>query len=76
MTDRVKRMFEHQQTTTYPLCIDKMLYGFPVLEEKKGKQGGGSCPHCGCKLVPSQVGEYRWTCRKCDEDFYDFECKD
>lgn len=34
------------------------------------------CPHCGRKLVPSQVGEYRWTCRKCDEDFYDFECKD
>lgn len=34
------------------------------------------CPHCGRKVTPSEVGDYRWTCEHCEEDFYDFECKD
>lgn len=33
------------------------------------------CPHCGGKVIPSTIGQYRWECPKCDEDFYDFECK-
>jgi ribosomal protein S27AE len=32
------------------------------------------CPHCGGKVIPSKIGDYRWQCKKCDEDFYDFEC--
>ena len=33
-----------------------------------------TCPHCGKRVVPSTVGQYRWSCEDCEEDFYDFEC--
>lgn len=33
-----------------------------------------NCPHCGGRVVPSTIGQYRWQCTECDEDFYDFEC--
>jgi NADH pyrophosphatase NudC (nudix superfamily) len=32
------------------------------------------CPHCGKRVQDSDVGDYRWLCPECDEDFYDFEC--
>ncbi len=32
------------------------------------------CPHCGKPVQDSDVGDYRWQCPECDEDFYDFEC--
>ena len=37
MTDRVKRMKERWETTTYPLCIDRMRVSFPVMEAMKGQ---------------------------------------
>ena len=37
MTDRIKRMRERWQTTTFPLCIDRMRVSFPVMEELKGQ---------------------------------------
>lgn len=33
-----------------------------------------SCPHCGKRVKDSDVGDYRWYCPSCDEDFYDVEC--
>ena len=33
------------------------------------------CPHCGGPVTDSEIGDYRWQCLKCDEDFYDFECQ-
>ena len=32
------------------------------------------CPRCGKRVKDSDVGDYRWQCPECDEDFYDFEC--
>ena len=37
MTDRVRRMKERWETTTYPLCIDRMRASFPVMEAMKGQ---------------------------------------
>ena len=31
-------------------------------------------PRCGKRVKDSDVGDYRWQCPECDEDFYDFEC--
>ena len=36
MTDRIKRMRERWQTTTFPLCISRMRAAFPVIMECKG----------------------------------------
>ena len=35
-----------------------------------------TCPHCGKRVTPSEIGDYRWQCEDCDEDFYDIECVD
>lgn len=32
------------------------------------------CPHCGGPVTDSEIGDYRWQCPECEEDFYDFEC--
>ncbi len=37
MTDRIRRMKERWETTTYPLCIDRMRVSFPVMEAMKGQ---------------------------------------
>lgn len=31
------------------------------------------CRHCGRVLEPSELPDYTWQCRDCDEDFYSFE---
>lgn len=33
------------------------------------------CPHCGKTVIKSELPEYVWQCMDCDEDFYDFECR-
>lgn len=37
--------------------------------------GNPSCPRCGKRLDRTSLPErgYKWQCRDCDEDFYDFE---
>lgn len=37
--------------------------------------GDRVCPHCGGPVTDSEIGDYRWQCPECDEDFYDFECQ-
>ena len=37
MTDRIRRMRERWETSTYPLCIDRMRASFPVMEAMKGQ---------------------------------------
>ena len=34
------------------------------------------CPHCGKPVVPSELGQYAFTCEDCDEDFFKFECEE
>lgn len=32
-----------------------------------------SCPHCGTRLVASDLSDYDYYCPQCDEDFYGCE---
>ena len=32
-----------------------------------------TCPRCGTVVAPSLIGDYVWSCQKCEEDFYGIE---
>ena len=37
------------------------------------REGFARCPKCGSSLLPSEVSGYKYSCNKCDEDFFEFE---
>ncbi len=37
------------------------------------RNGLPSCPKCGTRLVASDLPQYDYYCRECDEDFYNCE---
>ena len=37
MTDRIRRMRQRWETSTYPLCIDRIRASIPVMEAMKGE---------------------------------------
>lgn len=41
--------------------------------KKKFKKVHAVCPKCGCKLVESDIEEYKFLCENCDENFYGIE---
>ena len=61
------------------VVVDRYALGLPNIVWRVERivsddEPSRTCPHCGKRVTPSEIGDYRWQCEDCDEDYYDIEC--
>ena len=60
--------------TDYDCSRNCTIYSlFQVVRETTEKDPVGTCQICGSPLYESEIGDYKYECLNCDEDFYGFE---